>query len=276
MKFQLVIFFAVLGLALQSNSLNAQDHGHLHIGATGTNQNDRLIFSDGTIFATNSLYIKTLTLTNGGRYAGYFQGNITLTGLAATPLRSGPEEFAAAPGSQLFAQIVSVEGPFGGAFNFWDSAGSVPAITVPSGGVSTNIFIVSENDGSPGSDPYGHIHGRRFTATKAGIYAVTFRAFDFSTNGAGGGSIHTASDTLTIFFQAGINIASVIQTGAVTSITFGTTLNQNFALESAASFGASTNWMQIGDLIAGGDNLQTLTDTNGPDAIRFYRIRIDP
>ena len=57
----------------------AQDHGHLNVGAVGTNQNDALIFDNAAIFEVATDYVKTLTFTNGSTYAGYYQGNITLT-----------------------------------------------------------------------------------------------------------------------------------------------------------------------------------------------------
>src|SRR6187431_3275215 len=103
----------LLCLALLSASpLLAQDaHGHLHIGAVGLNQNTGLLFTDGDFFSVATNYVKTLVFTNGGQYANLYNGNITFTGLAATEARGGPEDNAAALGSQLHAQLVSVEGP---------------------------------------------------------------------------------------------------------------------------------------------------------------------
>src|ERR1051325_4861751 len=80
-------------------NLGAADHGHLNAGAVGIKQNDKLIFDNAAEFAASSGYIKTLTFTNGGTYAGYFQGNITLTALAQTPGHAGPVPNAPALGS---------------------------------------------------------------------------------------------------------------------------------------------------------------------------------
>jgi hypothetical protein len=113
--------------------------------------------------------------------------------LAATAGYEGPVPGAPALGALIFAQIVSVEGPVGGAFAFWDTGATSPTISVPVGSANTNLHRISENDGSPGSDPYGHIHGQQLTATRPGLYTVAFRAFDLSTNGAGGGPIHLPS-----------------------------------------------------------------------------------
>ena len=56
--------------------------------------------------------------------------------------------------------------------------------------------------GAAGADPFGHLHGRNFTATVPGDYVVGFKLFDNSGNGTGGGAIHTPSATLNIRFSA--------------------------------------------------------------------------
>src|SRR5215510_9334827 len=128
------------GMALSDPvSLLAADHGHLNAGAVGTKQNDKLIFDNATDFAASSGYVKTLTFTNSGTYAGYFQGNITLTALAQTPGNAGPVPNAPALGSFIQAQLVSVEGPEGGAFSFWDTDATSATITLSSGQTGTNM-----------------------------------------------------------------------------------------------------------------------------------------
>jgi hypothetical protein len=239
----------------------------------GTNQGDQLTFDNGALFATNSRYIKTLIYTNSGRYAGYFQQNITLTTLPATAAFGGPAPNAPALGSQIYAQIVSVDGPVGGAFNFWEAGAATPTITLASGTTGTNIFKLNESDGSPGGDPFGHIHGRRFTATKGGIYVVGFRALDLSTNGIGGGPIHTPSDVLKVYFQAGVSIASVERGTNSNSVTFGSVLGWTFYLEGNDNL-STTNWTQL-DSISGNDSLQSVVDPDAAATGRFYRIRVE-
>jgi hypothetical protein len=75
---------ATLGFQALTGSGLTQDHGHLNVGAVGRNQNDKLIFDNGAVFSTEFGYIKMLTYANAGRYAGHYQGNITLTALPAT------------------------------------------------------------------------------------------------------------------------------------------------------------------------------------------------
>ncbi|MDB6111324.1 MAG: hypothetical protein JWR69_3074 [Pedosphaera sp.] len=272
MKLSLTSMVVAIGIVTSADTTFGQTHGHLNVGAVGINQGDQLTFDNGPIFQTNTGYIMTLTYTNGGTYGGYYQGNITLTALAATPAFGGPVPNAPALGSQIYAQIVSVDGPAGGAFGFWDAGATNPTISLACGTTGTNAYILSQNDGSPGSDPYGHIHGRRFTATKPGIYLVSFRAVDRSTNGANGGPIHSPSEVLKFYFQAGINIASVAPADGTAAVTFGAAANSTYYLEYATNLSVG-GWSSAAST-SGNDALQTLIDETATDTERFYRIRV--
>jgi len=274
---KLFALLAAIGIVASVAPLTspAQDHGHLNIGSSGTAQDDPLIFDESFIFDTNSGYVKTLNYTNGGTYAGYYQGNITLTVLAATPPHGGPVPNAPALGSWIFAQISSVQGPAGGSFAFWNTGATSPTISVPSGGASTSLWQVSESDGSPGADPYGHFHGRRFTATKRGVYVVGFRAFDLSTNGAAGGPIHTPAAELQIYFQAGVNIKSIAADSNSASVVLGAPLNTTWQMEARDSLNLGT-WTNVGDPITGNDQFVEVIDSQPPGTTRFYRARRVP
>lgn len=249
----------------------AQDHGHLYVGATGTNQNDFLLFDNAADFVTTNGYVKTLSYTNGGRYAGYFEGNITFEAEAAYNALGDPVSGSAALGAWVHAQISAVDGPADGVFSFWETGATNPTINIATGSMSTNTWVISNNNGAPGSDPFGHIHGRRFTATKPGIYTVTFKATDRSSNGTNGGPIHRDSEELKVYFQAGFNLASITRTGNVTSAQFGGLTNRTFYLEASSDL-TSTNWTAV-DSIPGNDYFQTLNETNAASA-RFYRLRV--
>ena len=264
----------LVGLSLIASLVSqAQDHSHLEIGSAGLGQNDPLIFANRDIFETATNYVKTLTFTNGGLYAGYYQGNITLTGLAVTEAHSGPDDFAAALGTQIHAQLVAVTGPAGGVFSFWETGATSPTISLASGSTGTNTFRISENDGSPGSDPYGHIHGRRFTATKPGIYTVSFRAFDYSTNGAGGGPIHTPSSVVQVYFQAGVNLKSVEPAANHTQVTFAAPIGKSWVVEASDSAAPNAVWNTIGTPVVGDDYFHEITDDTPVTGNRFYRSR---
>jgi len=60
-------------------------------------------------------------------------------------------------------------------------------------GLRPNLIYVSESDGSPGSDPYGHIHGRVYSFSKPGYYRATWQFVDTSTNGPDGGPVDLPS-----------------------------------------------------------------------------------
>jgi hypothetical protein len=250
-------------------TLRAQ-HGHLNAGAVGTNQNDRLIWANGADFIASSGYVKTLNYTNGGRFAGYYEGGITPTALPATLETGGPDPDAAAFGSYLQFRMSCLEGPPGGAFNFWESGTTSPSISLEPGQASTNLWRLSESDGSPGADPFGHVHGRRFTATKPGIYKVGFTALDTSTNGTVGGAIHTPSDELPIWFQAGVSIQSVqpdLQASQV-RVRFGATAGFNWSVQYASDL---TNTWQSTLPVPGND---TFIDSVLPPLGErsFYRL----
>jgi hypothetical protein len=197
-----IIAVAVTGLA----GTAAAQHGHLNAGAVGQNQGDKLFFANGSIFAAESGYVKSLAPKASGVYAGFYQGAITLTSLPTTVDNGGPAAGAAAPGAFLQYRITSVQGPAGGAFGFWEEGATTPTFSYASGYSGTgNAIALSDADlgaGNAGADPFGHLHGRAFTATAAGDYTVGFQLFDSSKNGVGGGAIHADSDTLFVKFNA--------------------------------------------------------------------------
>lgn len=260
----------VCGLVLSSPILRAQ-HGHTDVGASSTNQNAQLLWANGADFALNSGYVKWLFHTNGGPYSNFYQGNITHTVLPATAGGGGPVALAPALGARIVGTVSSVSGPPGGEFGFWDTnfAGA-PKIVVPVGGTNTNTFFISNSAGAPGADPYGHIHGRRMSLNKPGLYKVGFKAFDISTNGAGGGPIHTPSDELLMYFQAGVNLALARSNGAV--LTYGSIAGRNHVTEFSTNL-AETNWTALATNL-GNDHFQTVIDTNAGGVQRYYRQRV--
>ncbi|MEP6662784.1 MAG: hypothetical protein ABJC04_03870 [Verrucomicrobiota bacterium] len=272
-----ILFSLSVGFSLfASQSIFAQSHGHFYVGATGKDQGAQLVITNAGDFITNSDYVLTLTYTNGGVYAGYFNGNITYEALAATNALGDPTIGGPALGSWIHGQIASVDGPAGGVFSFWDVGATSPTINVPCGTTSTNTLYASNNNNVPGSDPFGHVHGRRFSATKPGIYLVNFRALDLSTNGAGGGPIHTPSELLPVYVQAGINIQSISQTNGVHSLRFGSVLNKTFTLEATGNLTDTNSWQQVSEPVLGTDYFLSVTETNSVPGLRFYRLRAAP
>ena len=250
-------------------TLHAQ-HGHLNAGATGTNQNERVIWANGADFIATSGYVKTLNYTNGGRFAGYYEGGITPTALPATLEHGGPDPDASAFGSYLQFRMSCLEGPPGGAFGFWETGTTSPSISLAPGQASTNLWRLSESDGLPGEDPFGHVHGRRFTATKPGIYKVGFTALDTSTNGTGGGAIHTPSEELPIWFQAGVSIQSIqpdLQASEV-RVHFGAAAGFNWSVQYASDL--TSTWQSTAPVTGNDTFIDSIIQPLGQRG--FYRL----
>ena len=104
--------------------------------------------------------------TNDAYFGYYWTDDSVFTALAATPLNGGPEPGHAALGTHVAIKLLSVEGPTGAKFGFWEAGGQDTSgegvdgtnltwsLDVPLQG-GTNVIDVSENDGSAGVDPYG-------------------------------------------------------------------------------------------------------------------------
>jgi len=256
--------------------LQAQ-HGHLNAGAESWDQNSKLNFQNAAAFVASSGYVKTMVYSNTGTFASTYNGNISLTALHSTNAFGERISGSPAPGSFIVAEIVSVSGPEGGEFRLWDEAND--GLAVPSGTANgTARYELSDASlgaGQPGIDPYGHIHGRRFSLNKPGIYTVGFRAVDVSTNGANGGPIHTPSDVLPVVFQAGIHLTKVEPQEAGARITFGGMANMVWRVEASDSLDAP-DWQPVGEPITGRDFFLEAEDTRPKVKSRFYRVKGEP
>lgn len=266
-------------VALASFPAPAWADTHIYAGALGTVQGDKLSFSNASLFdATQGGAPLPQVLRTNGLNKGYYRGDaLTFSALAATSENGGPAAGHAAFGARLAVQVVSVDGPEGGSFAFWEGDGEsdLGAITfrVPVGTVAgTNAFLISENAGAPGADPYGHVHGREFSTSHAGIYTVGFQVIDLSSNGTDGGPIHRPSDVLKVRFQAGLYLdpPKHLVDGVTVSFRSPPGIVTQVELAEAADL---TNWQAVGTPLRGNNNLQKVTDTNSPSAGRFYRLR---
>jgi hypothetical protein len=135
----------------------------------------------------------------------------------------------------------------------------------------SNYLVISENNGEPGTDPYGHIHGREFTTSRLGTYLIGFRVIDVSTNGVGGGSIQSPSDVLLVRFQAGLRIENIQTVTNRITVSFRSPSGISNILEATDSF-MSGNWQPAAAPLRGNNNVQSFVDTNAPAGNRFYRI----
>lgn len=169
---------------------------HFYAGATGTTSGDQLIWGNADVFSADANYFK-LSYSTSGTYSGFYNAAFTMTVLAATSDNLGPVPFAPALGSFLQAQLTLVSAPVGGTFDYWLTGATTPSYTL-SVGDSTALIPISDitlGAGSLGADPFGHIHGRRASATVEGDYIVSFQLFDTSVNGPDGGPIYSSPST---------------------------------------------------------------------------------
>ena len=264
-----------LAHALMSSTANTSAHEHLAAGANATTPASPLIFVNASDYNTDSGYVFGLDSGDpGSPYNGwYFTSDLVFVALAATPNYGGPEAQAAAIGSHIEIVLETVDGPKGATFAFWETTqNGVDSTnltwTMPVGLTNgTNHIVVSESDGSPGSDPYGHIHGRLYTVDRPGLYRIGFHFADTSTNGPGGGPIQAPSDRFYLYMQADVTIAIATATNGV-SLTFAAPSNlpdsgaapaTNYQLESTPALGPSANWQPAGDVIVGDDHMHSVT-----------------
>jgi uncharacterized protein (TIGR03382 family) len=199
--------WVALGLAQGTTAL-AQGQitaDHLYAGSVGTAYGDKLIWANGAQFNPSTGYY-AMPYSTSGQYAGFYNSEPTMAVLAATSSFGGPVPHAPALGSFIQVIISLLSAPDGGKFGFWEPDSLKPVFNLNAGDVSS-LIPISGGDENPdagtfGVDPYGHIDGRRFSATVAGDYLVSLQLVDTSDNGLDGLPIHAPSDALTVDFRA--------------------------------------------------------------------------
>ncbi len=286
MKFSKWKLLTVLvpALAGTAREVRAQ-HYHVNAGALSTTNRAPLYFVNGDVFVNSSGFVFSSVLRTNGPAFGYYDSSSSVTFTAV--FGDGSDGPPAADGAQLALVIKSVSGPQGGAFAFWESfqgdceqqAESI-TFSLPVGATNgTNRFLLSQNNGLPGEDPYGHCHGRRLTMTKPGLYTVDMQIVDVSRNGPGGGPIHAPSPIYRFYFQADATIARLELTNNSVAATFATlpsnaARNYSYFLEARPAFDDSELWKTVAGPVRGDNHLTTLTDPTVGEPQRFYRLRV--
>jgi len=258
-------------------------HSHINAGATSRQPGSPLNFSNGTTWDAASGFLIHLAPNNTTPYGPIYLGgtDVTFTSLAATPDNGGPDPRAALPGSHVEMILVSVTGPAAGALSFWDSFDGffeATEITFSMPTATTNgayPIALSENDGSAGADPYGHIHGRKFSANVPGLYTAGFRLVDTSVNGAGGGPVHSPSEVTYFNFQAGTTLQVVKVAGGEATVQFGTELGKTYYVEASNALGVDAHWTTLAGPLAGTDRLMSVGGLTLGEAVSFFRLRVE-
>lgn len=192
-------------------------------------------------------------------------------------------------GAWIWMEIVSVSGPAGASFGFWEEGRSFSNDT-PTKSFAANQptgnyrFVLSEGVDEVSEDPFGHIHGRSWTADKPGDYNIGFRLVDLSTSGPGGGPWHVPSQVYTFRFRAGPSFQPTVEkipgTGCV--LTWSSQMGHYaadatqtgivFTVQRATSL-SPANWTTIGTVTGTTADNANFTDPTPPAAGAFYRLQ---
>ena len=265
-------------------SVSAQ-HLHIVAGADSKEQNAKLRFTNGAtydIYSNQGIAPACFFMSSNlpALYPNLYQTDVTFASLPGTLWTGGPAPGAAAPGAFLEAIIVSVKGPAGGVIGFWqEDEGANPNLgfSVPVGTTNgTNRFEISEGITFPEFDPFGHIHGRRFTANNPGLYTVGFQLVDTSTAGTNGGPIHTPSPISYFYFQAGVFIDSMVKSNNTVTVSFGVNSFYDYDLEVSTNL-VNPQWVSIYHVVgANHSDIHYFTDMDATNSFRCYRVRETP
>ena len=243
-------------------------------GAAGQDPGAPVCFLNADELAIGSESVVTLRRAEGGPWASHFAGFLPMVAVAATEANGGPVAGHAAPGSCLELELVSLAGPSNGCLHVWEAGDTQPRLNLPVGEVAgMSRLRLSENQGMPGADPHGKIQGRRFSLTQPGLYCLSFRVVDSSTNGPQGGPIHPPSPLYHVYLQAGLTLASLTAHGSCASASFGGEPGRSFYLERTQALGGAAPWETVAGPLAGVSRLQTLADPAAPSGPAFYRVR---
>jgi uncharacterized protein (TIGR03382 family) len=106
-------------------------------------------------------------------------------------------------GAQVWMKMTILSAPTGAEFSFWESGAVSATSTLSEGGGFSFTLSEPATFGIPPEeqDPYGHIHGRAFTATTPGDYLIGFQLFDASQLGVDGGPLIESSPVYTFQFS---------------------------------------------------------------------------
>ncbi len=245
-------------------------------GAVEASNGAPLLFINSGQWESDSLAVVSFRHTNAGPCAFQYECCWPMVTVPATDANGGPAANHAAPGSCLKLQFISLSGPPGGNLGVWEPGQSLPNFRMAAGATAgTNRLVLSQNNGVPGSDPYGCVQGRRLALSQPGLYCLGFRVVDSSTNGLGGGPIHTPSPLYRVYLQAGLTVSSLTRDGQTMTVCFGGGPGQRFFLERKSVLGPSGPWQTVAGPLIGTNCLQTLTDPDVQDERGLYRLRAE-
>ena len=168
---------------------------------------------------------------------------------------------AIAEGADPYVELISVEGPPGGQFAFWEVGATSPTWARSSG------WSASPEDTPSFPVVYfgePHTHGRAFTMDLPGQYSVSFRVVDWNAR-------FSESREYTISFQAQQPPALKIAISG-DSIVLSFTSRHGFAYDLQQCLDLSSNAWETIDFRAGNGGLQSLGFSRSGLGRGFYRL----
>lgn len=266
-----------VGLLLFATVCPAWGHDHINSGARSEAQGSALYFPNGDRYSTAQGWVCFLDkqdVTSGWS----FTDGVTFGSLPGTVSTGGPVVGHAASGSFLELEFVSVQGPKGGRLEVWqrdeESGSATLLVQMTPGEISApQRMALTESDGSPGSDPYGHIHGREFWVNKPGLYVMNVRLVDTSRNGLNQEPIHAPSEILSLYLQSRATLQAELKADGQVQVTFAVRAYEAWVLEESGELGIGSLWREVHRV--GGFN-RSFLETWIPEptvAARYYRLK---
>lgn len=232
-------------------------HDHIEVGIDPTDPT-RLGFSGAS-------YQTALFVPAGEPFSNYlpeFPGNYYASELS---FNAEGHSIDLATDAHPKIELLSVSGPAGANFFFWET-GSVKPTWRRSTGWSAepeeeapSIIVYEHPDGS------GHIHGRAFSFDQPGIYEITFRAIDET-------SQFSASLPKTIIFNAQPppQLSIYLENDEV-QLSFSSRENLTYDLQVSTTL-APNSWTTIEEWISGTGETIALFDSVKNRSRAFYRL----
>ncbi len=234
-------------LTLMLSFAVARAHDHIEVGKDPSDE--ARLFLDGPDYQL-ALYVP-----RGEPFSGYlpqFPG-----GWHACELTFTTDLGDADP----WIEIVSVQGPVGGNFAFWEVGVTSPTWSRPAGWTGTMaVFPVILNDDN-------HAHGRAFTMDKPGTYIVTFRAVDAANKFAA-----SANKTITFVAQQPPKLSIGMAVGNV-SLSFTSRPNLVYDLQVCTDLETDI-WHNVGlhTSMDGDGGTKQMADPVAGRSRAFYRL----
>ena len=166
-----------------------------------------------------------------------------------------------AAGAEPRMEIVSVTGPSGGSFAFWEVGAAAPTWILPAGWTGTAATFPVNFQGDT------HAHGRAFTMDKPGTYTVRFRAVDDT------GAFAASADMTVVFHAQQPPALSIGVAGGQVSLAFTSRVNLVYDLQVCTDL-APGEWTNVEDetFIDGDGGRIELTDPVDGRPRAFYRL----